>query len=68
LKFIQYAYTGCVVLLVSFMLYVTFFDFRRLPLFKALLQRGSQVVDSAGSAPAPQPVTNAPAPVPTPSR
>jgi regulator of sigma E protease len=46
IKFVEYAYTGFALLLISFMLYVTFFDVRRLPVFRALLQRGSQVVDS----------------------
>lgn len=70
LKFVQYAYTGCAVLLISFMLYVTFFDLRRLPLFKALIQRGSQVVqpgDPAATNPPPTP-TPAPAPAPAPTR
>lgn len=57
MKFVEYAYTGFAVVLISFMLYVTFFDFRRLPLFKALLQRGSQVVESVESS-----GTNVPAP------
>ncbi len=60
MKFVEYAYTGFAVLLISFMLYVTFFDFRRLPLFKALLQHSSQVEEVAKPAPAENP---APAPV-----
>jgi regulator of sigma E protease len=76
LKFVQYAYTGCAVLLISFMLYVTFFDLRRLPLFNALLQRGSQVVDPgtmtatnlSPAVPAPSPATgSAPSPTAAPS-
>ncbi len=59
LKFVEYAYTGFAVLLLSFMLYVTFFDVRRLPRFKALLQTGSQVVEPGSPTP-----TNPPAPAP----
>jgi regulator of sigma E protease len=59
-KFVEYAYTGFAVLLISFMLYVTFFDFRRLPLFKSLLQHGSQIEEVSKPAPAESP---APAPV-----
>jgi len=51
---------GFAVLVISFMLYVTFFDFRRLPLFKSLLQHGSQVEEVSKPAPAGSP---APAPV-----
>lgn len=43
LRFVEYTTTAFAVLLISFMLYVTFFDFRRLPMFRALFQRGSQV-------------------------
>jgi regulator of sigma E protease len=54
-KFVEYAYTGFAVLLISFMLYVTFFDFRRLPLFKSLLQHGSQIEEVSKPAPAENP-------------
>jgi len=57
IRFVEYAYTGFAVLLISFMLYITFFDVRRLPLFKALLERGAEVVESVEPAAA-----NAPAP------
>jgi regulator of sigma E protease len=46
LKFIEYTYTGFAMLLISFMLYVTFFDVRRLPRFKAWFQSAPQVVES----------------------
>lgn len=62
LKFVEYAYTGFAVLLLSFMLYVTFFDVRRLPRFKALLQTGSQVVESGAPS-----TTNTATPTPTPA-
>lgn len=45
LRFVEYAYTAFAVLLIGFMLYVTVFDVRRLPMFKALFERGSQVGD-----------------------
>jgi regulator of sigma E protease len=63
IKFMEYAYTGFAILLISFMLYVTFFDFRRLPVFRALLQRGSQVVESVQTAETNRPLPSAvPAP------
>lgn len=60
MKFVEYAYTGFAVILISFMLYVTFFDFQRFPVFKALLQRGSQVVEAAEPK-----ATNSPDPAPS---
>lgn len=56
IRFVEYAYTGFAVLLISFMLYITFFDVRRLPLFKALLERGAEVIESVEPA-----ATNVPA-------
>jgi regulator of sigma E protease len=65
LRFVEYTTTAFALLLISFMLYVTFFDIRRLPLFWALFQRGSQVetviqpagleTNAAPPAPAPAP-------------
>jgi len=51
LRLIEYTTTAFAVLLISFMLYVTFFDLRRLPFFKALIQRGSQVEEVVRPAP-----------------
>lgn len=65
IRFVEYTYTGFAILLISFMLYITFFDVRRLPLFKALLQRGAQVVESVEPAAAGTP-TPAPGPAPKP--
>lgn len=65
IRFVEYTYTGFAILLISFMLYITFFDVRRLPLFKALLQRGAQVVESVEPAAAGTP-TPAPGPAPEP--
>lgn len=42
-KFVEYSTTAFAVLLISFMLYVTFFDIKRVPLFKSLLQRETQI-------------------------
>ena len=44
----EYATTAFAVLLISFMLYVTFFDIRRLPFFKSMFKRDVQIeeVDS----------------------
>ena len=52
LRFQEYATTSFALLLISFMLYVTFFDLRRVPLFKALLQQ-KNVIESSGSSPVP---------------
>ncbi len=62
-KLVEYATTGFAVLLISFMLYVTFFDVRRLTFFRALLQRGSQVeeVSKTNATPA-VPATASPEP------
>jgi regulator of sigma E protease len=50
-KFIEWTTTAFAVLLISFMLYVTFFDLKRVPLFKSLLQRDTQI-EQGGAAPA----------------
>ena len=47
LRFQEYATTSFALLLISFMLYVTFFDLRRVPLFKALLQQRNLVESAA---------------------
>lgn len=53
-KFVEYSTTGFAVLLISFMLYVTFFDIKRIPLFKSLFKRGTQIeqIENAPAAPA----------------
>ncbi|HEY6168853.1 MAG TPA: RIP metalloprotease RseP [Verrucomicrobiae bacterium] len=58
-KFVEYSTTAFAVLLISFMLYVTFFDIKRVPLFKSLLQRDTQVEKNEKPATPPAP---APAP------
>ena len=57
-KFVEYTTTGFAVLLISFMLYVTFFDIKRIPLFRAMFRNQTQIEQPQnGSAePAPAPV------------
>ena len=45
-KFVEYTTTAFAVLLISFMLYVTFFDLRRIALFKAMFKRDVQIEQS----------------------
>lgn len=54
-KLIEYVTTGFAVLLMVFMVYVTFFDIKRIPLFKAMFRDGIQIEQpQSGSAqPAP---------------
>lgn len=42
LRFVEYTTTAFAVMLIGFMLYVSFFDVRKFPLFKALLESTSQ--------------------------
>src|SRR5581483_3395657 len=42
-KFVEYATTVFAVLLISFMLYVTFFDIKRMPLLRSLFKREVQI-------------------------
>jgi regulator of sigma E protease len=58
-KFVEYATTVFAVLLISFMLYVTFFDIKRFSLIKSLFNREMQIekpekgADAPASSPAP---------------
>lgn len=58
-KFIEWTTTAFAVLLISFMLYVTFFDIKRVPLFKSLLQRDTQIEQGGKTS---NPPATAPAP------
>lgn len=58
-KFIEYSTTVFAVLLISFMLYVTFFDLKRIPLFKSMFKREMTIE---------QPETNPPAPAVVPAQ
>jgi regulator of sigma E protease len=55
IKFVEYTTTGFAVLLISFMLYVTFFDIKRFSLFRAMFKSDVQIQQSA------QPAETAPA-------
>ena len=46
-KFIEYATSVFAVLLISFMLYVTFFDLKRMSLFKSMFNRDIQIEQTA---------------------
>ena len=43
MRFLEYTTTIFAVLLVSFMLYVTFFDIKRIPLIHSLFKRKTQI-------------------------
>jgi regulator of sigma E protease len=59
-KFVEYSTTAFAVLLISFMLYVSFFDIKRFSLFKSMFRRDTQIEQQQN------PAENAPlAPVPT---
>jgi len=59
-KFVEYTTTVFAVLLISFMLYVTYYDLKRLPLFKSLFKREMQVDQPEPSPDAPASSTNQP--------
>jgi regulator of sigma E protease len=68
LHVVEYTTTGFALLLISFMLYVTFFDLKRMPLFRMLFSRETQV-QQVEPAPAPPAAPAAPAaPAPAPAR
>jgi regulator of sigma E protease len=46
IKFVEYTTTGFAVLLISFMLYVTFFDIKRFSLFRAMFKNDVQIEQS----------------------
>jgi regulator of sigma E protease len=50
-RFVEYTTTAFAVLLISFMLYVTFFDIKRIPIFKLMFKRDSQIEQSEKPAP-----------------
>lgn len=54
-KFVEYTTTAFAVLLISFMLYVTFFDIRRIPQFKALFRSETQIEAPENSGASAQP-------------
>jgi regulator of sigma E protease len=56
IRFVEYTTTAFAVLLISFMLYVTFFDIQRIPLFNAMFNRESQIEQPEKPADSPAPV------------
>jgi len=52
-RVVEYTTTVFALLLISFMLYVTFFDLRRLPLIRVLFSQESQIEQPAKPAPHP---------------
>jgi regulator of sigma E protease len=60
-KFMEYTTTAFAILLISFMLYVTFFDLKRFPLIWNLLQRDSQIEQVEPPQKAPEPPVLVPA-------
>jgi len=59
-RFVEYTTTVFAVLLISFMLYVTYYDLKRLPLFKSLFKREMQVDQPEATPDAPASSTNHP--------
>src|SRR6266542_843662 len=57
----EYATTAFALLLISFMLYVTFFDIRRLPFFKLMFKRDVQIEEVESPGQNSQPASPAPA-------
>lgn len=55
-RFVEYTTTAFAVALISFMLYVTFFDLKRLPFFKTMFNQETQVEPGQKAVPAPAPV------------
>ena len=51
----EYATTAFAVLLISFMLYVTFFDLKRIPLLKSLYQQETVIEPADKALPSPAP-------------
>jgi regulator of sigma E protease len=47
LKFVEYTTTGFAVLLISLMVYITFFDIKRFPMFRAMFKSDVQIEQSA---------------------
>jgi hypothetical protein len=52
-KFVEYVTTGFAVMLISFMLYVAFFDIKRIPLFHAMFNTNAQIEQTTSPAAAP---------------
>jgi regulator of sigma E protease len=53
IKFVDYLITGFAMLLISFMIYVAFFDIKRWPLFHAMFNTKAQIEQTTSPGPAP---------------
>ena len=62
LRIVEYTTTAFAVLLISFMLYVTYYDIGRWPLFHQMFSRETQIEQSAAPVSAPPPAAPKPAP------
>ena len=49
-KFVEYVTTGFAVMLISFMLYIAFFDIKRIPLFRAMFNTNAQIEQTTAPA------------------
>lgn len=54
-KFVEYVTTGFALLLISFMIYITFFDIQRFPQIRAMFRNGTQIEQPQNSSAEPQP-------------
>jgi hypothetical protein len=52
-RLVEYTTTAFAVLIISFFVYVTYFDVKRLPLIRVLFNQESQIEQPAKPAPAP---------------
>jgi regulator of sigma E protease len=52
-RLVEYTTTAFAVLIISFFLYVTYFDIKRIPLIRVLFNQESQIEQPAKPAPAP---------------
>jgi regulator of sigma E protease len=67
-RFLEYTTTVFAVLLISFMLYITFFDIKRIPLLHILFNRQTQIEQPENSKETPPVPENRPAPVEPPAQ
>jgi regulator of sigma E protease len=61
-KFVEYVTTGFALLLISFMLYITFFDIRRIPMIRTMFQNKIQIQEPQNSTASPAPASAPAAP------
>ena len=56
MKFVEYTTTAFAVLLISFMLFVSFFDIKRISLFRAMFKRDTQIEQQEKTLDSPAPL------------